>query len=264
MDVTLEFIDGTTETFNIFTYDPYEVCDYILSSKEMRRKQITKVKIKEVYVKNPPYDANDDDGHPRPKEPSLEDLQSLVRKYQQYIDTKIEVKDVNQFIFNIEMEGNIFDIIGLIKGLKLHDEFCRYRTYLNNDINIINLLLRGTDVRNVDTKRSLILRFLSERHCNLNQQQIFDILRHDIAKKDLTDYVTIVFYKVHGIKIDEAKEIEEKTDKLSIKSILNSKIKELDDEIARRLVPPRQREPPVRVANEEVVRINWIGEDVDL
>jgi hypothetical protein len=269
MDITLVFSDNTEETFNIHTYDPYEICDYILKSKTLKHKQIKSVKMSETYIKNQDSDDSSDDKHfgdgskHGPKEPTLEDLQNLIHKYTPFINVKIKLNDINPYVFNIELQGNIFDILGITKGLRLQDEFCRYRTYLNNDINIVNFLLRGADGRNIDTGRSLILRFLSERHCNLNTQQIYDILRHDIVKKDLTDYVSIIFYKVHGIKIDEAKEIEEKTDKLSIKSILNSKIKELDDEIARRLDAPRRAvAPPIRIINEGNVEVDW--GDVDL
>jgi hypothetical protein len=244
MDITLILSDDTELQIECFTYDPYEICDEILGSKELKRKQIKHVKLTEKYVKNVDYEDNGDEDRPRPRGahgPSTEELQDLINKYKPFVNTKISIKDITPYTFTIEVEGNIFESLGTLRLFRLTDDFIRYRNYLNTDIAIVNFLLKGTEGRNIDISRSLILRFLSERHCNLNPNNIYEILRHDIAKKDLSDYVSIVFYKVHGFKIDDAKELEEKLDKLSMKAILGSKIKELDDEIARRLNQDRPR-----------------------
>lgn len=234
MKFTICLNNGNNIELEFNSYNAFDICEKITRTiKSSDIQKITTIKASQTYVvKNKKSGMFDENRSTH--DISIKELKDILDTYSPFINIKVLITNITNYTFDIEFEGNLFDIIGIIKSLDIPSVFQRLDYHLNIDISLYDLLIRDIDSR-ISLNDSLIIRFISERNGNLGYSKVFDILRNDIPRTGLKEYIGIIFQKIYNQKVEEARVMEINGDKLSLKSILNSKIKELDDEIGNLL-----------------------------
>jgi hypothetical protein len=249
MKFILTYEDDSVNEIYIKSLDISNVCRIILEQSK-NHSTIKDITAKETYVipsntydnnrnrvnhhspfRNEHMDEEDDNDVSN----RFNNLKDTIETLQPFIDVKVMITKKDNHFFDISFSGNILDILGIISLFNISSLFETSTHALNTDISLTDYLLRGNEFRYHITQ-SLILRFAAKESGNLNLQTTYDILRNEINKQDLKKYISIVFHKIYSMNIEDAKIIEDTSDKLSMKSILNSKIKELDTDIGRILL----------------------------
>ena len=162
---------------------------------------------------------------------NIKDLTERTNTTNNLTSAKVKMKEIRANITEINIEGKLGDVFGLLKVLGL-SSYLPYQTYLMNDIYMINALLRQTNDR-YDFNRSLVVRAISSFNGNMNYNTTYDTLR-GLKISDLKKILPLAFRLAHGIEFKDAK-LDDYGDKLSLSHINEDEFNKIESDILRRI-----------------------------
>ena len=181
--------------------------------------KMNRVTIKERYV----YSNN-----------KINELRNTIEEISNCTTTSILIENVTKYTFDIIIEGKLLDVFSMFHNLGLITQYTKLRIYLENDIQLLDTLLNKTKMKG-DLSKSLIIRFLSEKNGNVNYNYVFDVLRGDIGKGDLSKFLPLIFKEIYGKEHFNIKFNNMDIDKLTLKNIDDVNLKKIDSELRTKL-----------------------------
>jgi len=181
---------------------------------EIDASKIDKIEVRERYV----YSNTE-----------LDNLRKKIVDYGECSSASISIENATSHSFDIIIEGKILDVFSLIYYLRINHEFSKLSSYLENDYYILDTLLNGVKSKG-DVNMSLVLKFLSSHNGNDPPSIVYEILKNDLNKKALKQFLPNMFKNIYGISHSEFK-LEEDIDKLTLRNLDIKKFNDLGEEL---------------------------------
>jgi hypothetical protein len=209
MKIKVTTKDNKTKTLYLFDKNLRTIISSV--SEEIDLKTIDKVKVEMRFSFN---DLS-----------RVEELKSNIETYNIVSNSKCSIKEINDYIFSIVIVGKLTDSISILQSLNLMN-FKSVDTLMKNDINFIKNLMNKRHDR-YDYNYSLIIKYLSDNNCNLPYSRIYDMLTNYNNKAFINKVLLPLFKELYNCEINEAR-IKDSTDKLSLQSINENTLKEIE------------------------------------
>jgi len=159
---------------------------------------------------------------------TFDEYKEFVESIDSVGSTKARIENTSDYMFDLVIEGKLMDIIVYNEYLDVRRKFNLVDTLMENDIILMDSLLRGIVLNHFSTNSSLILRFLSDKNGGMGYEEVLNILKKEIPKNSLKEFLPGIFMELYKCNPEAAKTKPLEVDKMSLKSIRDETVKELD------------------------------------
>jgi hypothetical protein len=159
---------------------------------------------------------------------AFSDYEELVEMIDSVGSAKTRIENKCDYMFDLVIEGKLMDVIVYDEFLDPRHRFNLVDILMENDIILMDSLLRGVTLNHFSSNSSLILRFLSDKNGGMEYEEVLNILKKEIPKNSLKGFLPDIFVELYKCKPESAKTKPLEVDKMSLKSIKDETVKELD------------------------------------